>query len=308
MPPSHASSSTSSSILSGYFKFAIAPILFPLFLGVFSNIIKPSFPVPAPGAAVVITGSSTGIGRHAAAELAADGFLVFAGVRNLSDVDGLVKSYPGRVVPLLLDVTDTEGGVTRAAEEVERVLRERGGNIPLAGLVNNAGIGVALPLELISLDRFRQVMEVNVVGVLAVSQAFIPRLRRDQGRIINVGSAAGFTVPPGYGAYSSSKFALEAVSDAFRLELRPWNISVSLLEPGTVESEIRRKNLGDGVPFKDLPEKAYALYRHMFDTYEARVTALDRNAGSAQLTTDAIVHALTSATPQSRYIIGKYQS
>jgi hypothetical protein len=141
MPPSHAPSSTSSSILSGYFTFAVAPVLFALFLGVFSNIIKPSFPVPVPGAAVVITGSSTGIGRHAAAELAAHGFLVFAGVRDLSDVDGLVESYPGRVVPLLLDVTDTEGGVTRAAEEVERVLQERGGNIPLAGLVNNAGIG-----------------------------------------------------------------------------------------------------------------------------------------------------------------------
>jgi len=141
MPPSRAPSPTSSSLLPGYFTFAVVPVLFALFLGVFSNMTKPSFPVPAPGAAVVITGSSTGIGRHAAAELAAQGFLVFAGVRRLSDVDGLVESYPGRVVPLLLDVTDTEGGVARAAEEVERVLQERGGNIPLAGLVNNAGIG-----------------------------------------------------------------------------------------------------------------------------------------------------------------------
>jgi hypothetical protein len=142
MPASRAPSSTSSSLLPGYFTFAVVPVLFALFLGVFSNMTKPSFPVPAPGAAVVITGSSTGIGRHAAAELAAQGFLVFAGVRRLSDVNGLVEeSYPGRVVPLLLDVTDTERGVARAAEEVERVLQERGGNIPLAGVVNNAGIG-----------------------------------------------------------------------------------------------------------------------------------------------------------------------
>jgi len=167
--------------------------------------------------------------------------------------------------------------------------------------------GIALPLELFPLDKFRKVMEVNVMGVLAVSQAFIPRLRKDQGRIVNVGSAAGFTVPPGYGAYSSSKFALEAVSDAFRIELRPWNISVSLLEPGTIESEIRRKNLGDDLPFKDLSDEAYGLYRQFFDYYEARLNAMERNAGSAQLTTDAIVHALTSVTPQSRYVIGSHQ-
>jgi NAD(P)-dependent dehydrogenase (short-subunit alcohol dehydrogenase family) len=168
-------------------------------------------------------------------------------------------------------------------------------------------LGIALPLELFPLDKFRRVMEVNVMGVLAVTQAFIPRLRRDQGRIINVGSAAGFTVPPGYGAYSSSKFALEAISDAFRIELRPWNISVSLLEPGTIESEIRRKNLGEDLPFKGLSQEAYGLYRQMFDTYEARLMAMERKAGSAQLTTDAIVHALTSVTPQSRYVIGSYQ-
>lgn len=141
MPPSAQPRTISPSLLPGYFTYAVAPVFIALFLGLLSNMIKPSFPVPAPGAAVVITGSSSGIGRHAAEALAAKGFLVFAGVRRLSDVDGLVESYPGRVFPLLLDVTDTEGGVARAAEEVEQILHEKGGNIPLAGLVNNAGIG-----------------------------------------------------------------------------------------------------------------------------------------------------------------------
>ncbi|TFJ80651.1 hypothetical protein NSK_008077 [Nannochloropsis salina CCMP1776] len=268
---------------------------------------KPSFPVPPPGSAVVITGSSTGIGRHAAAGLAAAGFLVFAGVRRVRDVETLVEAYPGRVFPLLLDVTDHDAGVMRAAEEVRETLEDMGGKVKLAGLVNNAGIGLAMPLELLPLSRLRQVMEINVVGLLGVTQAFLPQLRRDQGRIINVGSAAGFTVPVTYGAYSSSKYALEAISDAFRLELRPWRISVSLLEPGTIESEIRRKNVGDAAPFKNLTESQYVLYQQIFDTYEQRVDTLERAAGSPQLTTDAILHALTSSTPQSRYVLGAYQ-
>ena len=121
-----------------------------------------------------------------------------------------------------------------------------------------------------------------------------------------VGSAAGFTVPYSYGTYSSSKFALEAITDAFRLELRKWNISVSLLEPGTIESEIRRKNVGEAAPFKGLSDEAYGLYQKFFESYEGRIADMERKAGSAQLTTDAIVHALTSATPESRYVIGSY--
>ena len=120
---------------------ASAPLLVALFLGLIHSVTKPSFPVPPSGSAVVITGSSTGIGRHSAAGLAAAGFLVFAGVRRVRDVETLVEAYPGRVFPLLLDVTDHDGGVMRAAEEVRETLDDMGGKVKLAGLVNNAGIG-----------------------------------------------------------------------------------------------------------------------------------------------------------------------
>ncbi len=305
-PPASGPPKHSTSLLYSSLSMAVAPVVLALALALGSSMTKPSFPVPPKGSAVVVTGSSTGIGRHAAEGLAKEGFVVFAGVRKASDVDGLVAAYPDRVFPLLLDVTDA-AGVATAAAQVDAQLAALGGDKAVVGLVNNAGIGLALPVEVLPLDRLRQVLEVNVVGVVATTQAFLPRLRRDGGRIVNVGSAAGFTVPPSYGAYSSSKFALEALSDAMRMELGQWNISVSLLEPGAIESEIRRRNVGAGAPFHGLSEDQYELYRNFFDPYEARAAKIDQDAGSPQLTTDAVLHALTSPTPQARYVVGSYQ-
>lgn len=158
------------------------------------------------------------------------------------------------------------------------------------------------------MDELRKVYEVNCVGLLAVTQAFLPLLRRDTGRIVNVGSAAGFTTPPLYGAYASSKYALEALNDALRLELAKWRIAVSLLEPGTIASEIRTKQQGAHAPYRRLTDpKQYELYAHFFEGFDARAAALDASAGSPQLTTDAILHAVASPTPKTRYVVGKFQ-
>ncbi|MEX0791398.1 MAG: SDR family NAD(P)-dependent oxidoreductase, partial [Actinomycetota bacterium] len=168
--------------------------------------------------AVVITGASTGIGRATAPRLAAIGFRVFAGVRKQADADSLKQEAPA-VTPLILDVTD-EHSIAEAATAVKAAVGANG----LAGLVNNAGITVPGPLEFLPAEDLRRQFEVNVIGPIAVTQAFMPLLRAGKGRIVNVGSIGGRVSTPFLGAYSASKFAIEAISDALRVELRPWGI------------------------------------------------------------------------------------
>jgi NAD(P)-dependent dehydrogenase (short-subunit alcohol dehydrogenase family) len=174
--------------------------------------------------AVVITGASTGIGRATARYLAERGFRVFAGVRRDQDAEVLRQEGAGRVTPLRLDVTD-RGSIENAAREAEAALAGEG----LQGLVNNAGIGIGAPLEFVELDELRRQLEVNVIGAVAVTQAFLPLLRRCRGRIVNVGSIGGRIAQPMLGPYNASKFALEALSDSLRMELGAWGIHVSLV-------------------------------------------------------------------------------
>src|SRR5205085_11607823 len=145
----------------------------------------------------------------------------------------------GSVVPLMIDVTDPEQ-ISAAAREIGGRLRER----PLAGLVNNAGVAVAGPLEFLPLDELRQQLEVNTVAPVAVTQAFLPMLRASRGRVVHVGSSGGLLSTPFLGAYSASKFALEAVSDSMRMELRRWGIHVSLIDPGSIATEIWERSTG----------------------------------------------------------------
>ena len=187
--------------------------------------------------AVVITGASTGIGAASAVELARRGFSVFAGVRKRCDGERLKAQSP-HIVPLLLDVTDA-GQIAAAAETVGRAVGDAG----LAGLVNNAGIVVAGPLEILPLDQLRLQLEVNVVGQIAVTQAFLPLLRKARGRIVNMGSFNGRIASPYLAPYAASKHALEALSDAMRLELRAWGIRVSVIEPGATTTPIWDKSL-----------------------------------------------------------------
>ena len=160
-------------------------------------------------APVVITGTSTGIGAASALLLAEKGFRVFAGVRNEADGDALVARSSGELTPVRIDITD-EASISAAVDTVEGAVGERG----LFGLVNNAGIVKPGPLELQPMADFRRQLEVNLIGQVAVTQAFLPLIRRGKGRIVNVGSIGGHLVLPLHGAYSASKFGMEAVSDA----------------------------------------------------------------------------------------------
>ncbi|MDP3209060.1 MAG: SDR family NAD(P)-dependent oxidoreductase, partial [Rhodoglobus sp.] len=183
------------------------------------------------GAAVLVTGASTGIGRATALLLHERGFTVYAGVRRPEDGASLRAAASDRLVPLIIDVTDPEA-IAAAAGEITRA------GVALVGLVNNAGIAAAAPLEFVPLADFRHQLEVNVVGQLAVTQAMLPLLREDRGRIVNITSVAGLFAGPMLGPYHASKWALEAMTDTMRMELAPWGIRVSAVEPGQIATPI----------------------------------------------------------------------
>jgi len=249
---------------------------------------------------VVITGTSTGIGAACALALDRLGWRVFAGVRRGQDGEALRAQASPRLRPIILDVTDTPS----LAQAVETV-RETVGSSGLAGLVNNAGIVVAGPLEVLDLNDLRKQLEVNVIGQVAVTQAFIPLLRLGHGRIVNVGSIAGLSAMPFMGSYSASKFALEALTDALRLELQAWGIQVSIVEPGAIATPLWRKSNEDARQREAAASpEAKVLYGQAIAGVRERVKQAEQRAVPPDAVVDAIVHALTASCPNTRYLVG----
>ena len=249
--------------------------------------------------AVVITGASTGIGAACAVELAGRGFCVFAGVRRPCDGERLKERSP-TIRPLLLDVTDA-GQIATAAETVSRAVGDAG----LAGLVNNAGIVVAGPLEILPLARLRLQLEVNVIGQIAVTQAFLPLLRKARGHIVNMGSFNGRIAAPYLAPYAASKHALEALSDALRLELRAWGIRVSLIEPGGTTTPIWDKSLAAADAWADgANHVGVGLYKGDLDAMREATRKLAAAALPVHSVVRCVVHALTARRPWSRYPVG----
>lgn len=248
----------------------------------------------------VVTGTSTGIGAATVHRLVEHGFHVFAGVRSESDADRLRDRHPERLTPLIIEVTD-EATISAAAVTVSEVVGEQG----LAGLVNNAGIGVPAPLELQPMADIRRQLEVNLFGPIAMIQAFMPLIRRGGGRIVNVGSIGGMLVLPLNGAYSASKFGLRAISDALRLELRQWRIHVSLIEVAPVRTAIFGKTFAelDGLE-RTLGGEGYRLYQPQVAAIRKAVEEAEADADPPQLVAEAIHHALTADRPKSRYLVG----
>ena len=245
---------------------------------------------------VLITGTSSGIGRACALRFAELGYRVFAGVRRAADGDALKAESPAQIEPVLLDVTSA-ASISAAVAAI--------GVEPLAGLVNNAGIAVAGPLELVSLERCRAEFEVNVIGLLAVTQAFLPHLRRGRGRIVNVGSIAGRSALPGSGVYDASKFAVEALTDVLRMELHRFGISVSVIEAGAVATAAWDQSLRD---LDELSQhnsaETYTLYRGLVEKIRAEVVDSARSAVSPSRVAKAVEHAMTATRPKTRYPVG----
>jgi NAD(P)-dependent dehydrogenase (short-subunit alcohol dehydrogenase family) len=231
---------------------------------------------------IVITGASTGIGRECALYFDRLGYRVFAGVRKASDGEALAKAASPRLSAVIIDVTDART-ITAAAAQVEQTL----GDVALVGLVNNAGIGIGGPVEFLEPSELRRQMEVNLIGPVVVTQAFMPMLRRSRGRIVFISSVGGKVATPLLGPYCASKFALEGLCDSMRAELKPFGISVSIVEPGGVKTAM--------VGYYGSQIEAL---RHLIDSQ-----------GEAAVTADVVVkvveHALTAARPRTRYLVGR---
>ncbi|MCG3777514.1 MAG: Diacetyl reductase [(S)-acetoin forming] [Nitrospira sp.] len=253
-----------------------------------------------PMQSVVITGASTGIGAACALHLDALGFRVFAGVRRYEDGASLRVRGSQRLLPVLLDVTDAVS-IAQAAAQVHEAVGGEG----IAGLVNNAGIVVAGPLEVLPIAELRKQFGVNVIGALAVTQAFLPLLRVRRGRIVNMGSIAGRVTVPFLGPYSMSKFALEAMTTALRLELDGWGIEVSIVEPGAIATPIWEKSIKAADLLQaSTTHDALPLYAEHFACVRRAIDEAARRAISVDAVARAVEHALTARRPRTHYLVG----
>lgn len=250
--------------------------------------------------AVLITGCSTGIGYACALDLADRGWRVFAGVRNEDDGRRIADGTAGRVQPVLVDVTDG-AAIAAVAEQLDAALGAAG----LDGLVNNAGIVVPGPLELLSTEAFRRQLEVNVLGTHAVTRALLPMLRRATGRLVLMGSISGRIAPPQYGAYAASKHALEAMADAWRVELRPWRMRVSIVEPDNVDTPIWNKLDQSVLELGNQTEAATAaMYLKQMEGVRAGGLKMGRTGMPVRCVVRAVRHALTARWPRAHYPVG----
>ena len=186
---------------------------------------------------MVVTGASTGIGRATALHLDERGYTVFAGVRKQADADSLEQEGSDRLTPVTIDVAEQDS-IEAAREQVQDAVGEQG----LAGLVNNAGIAGGGPVEHLPVDEFKKVIDVNLVGQYAVTQAFLPLLRRGEGTIVFITSIGGRVASPFFAPYNAAKFGLEGMADSLRRELKPWKgMDVVVIEPGSIATPIWKK-------------------------------------------------------------------
>ncbi|HVH43041.1 MAG TPA: SDR family oxidoreductase [Labilithrix sp.] len=248
---------------------------------------------------ILITGATAGIGRHAALELVRQGHHVIATGRR---EDALVelreeakKLGRGTLDVVRLDVTD-DGEVQNARDAVNMLTAGRGVDV----LVNNAGYGQMGPLETIGDVELRKQYETNVFGLMSVTRAFVPQMRdRGDGRIINVGSIGGRVTFPLMGAYSSTKHAVVSLSDALRVELAPFGISVSIVEPGPIRTGFNDRAM-ETIDVASVESSPYAPVLARAERFRRR---FDARAAGPEVTTAAIAHAATARCPRARYVV-----
>jgi NAD(P)-dependent dehydrogenase (short-subunit alcohol dehydrogenase family) len=249
--------------------------------------------------AALVTGASTGIGRATALRLDADGWRVFAGVRKEKDAESLRAEGSERLTPVMLDVTDADA-ISAAAELLTAEL----GSAGLDGLVNNAGIGIPSPLETLPMEDFRRQIEVNLTGQVAVTQAMLALIRKARGRIVFISSIGGRIAFPLGGPYHAAKFGIEAVGDVFRQELRPWGISVSVVEPGSIATEIWDRSEREVDAMTERAPARDELYGKAMAAYLKTTRKLAERGLPPAKVAEVIEHALVARRPRTRYLVG----
>jgi NAD(P)-dependent dehydrogenase (short-subunit alcohol dehydrogenase family) len=239
--------------------------------------------------AILITGCSTGIGHATAEHLAKRGHTVYASARR---VESLADLAAAGCKTLALDVCD-ESSMRVAVDSVER------SEGAVGALVNNAGYALDGPVEEAPIDAVRLNFETNVFGLLRLTQLVLPAMRRQRwGRIINVSSMGGKMVLPGGGVYHATKFAVEAISDALRFEVKPFGIDVAVIEPGAIRTQFLDTSLGPMAGgHSDSP---YASFRQSVDA-RYRATGNGRLSAGPEIVARAIEHAIKSKRPRTRY-------
>jgi NAD(P)-dependent dehydrogenase (short-subunit alcohol dehydrogenase family) len=247
---------------------------------------------------IVITGVSTGIGRASLDLLHEKGYHIFGSVRNQADADKLSKIYPDRFTPLRFDVQNHDE-VVKASKVVFEQCET------LVGLINNAGIAIPGPLELLSEEQFEKQLDVNVKSIRRITNLFLPLLgtkpgsAKQPGRIINISSVSGLFNSPFNGAYSISKHALESMTDIYRRELRRYGIKVIAIEPGPIKTEIWKKNLNMMDEFKD------SDYYEVLQKADKIIENAERNALPVENLSRLVAKCLTVSRPKTRYIVHK---
>jgi short-subunit dehydrogenase len=242
---------------------------------------------------ILITGASSGIGRDTALALAAVGHRVFAAGRRLAALEALHAAAPS-ITPLVLDLDDA-ASIAAAVAEIDRATAGRG----LDALVNNAGFATAGALAELPDRALRAQFETNVFGLMTLTRAVLPAmLARGRGRIINVSSVSGRVPAPVLGAYHASKYALEALSDALRMELEPFGIRVAIVEPGTIKTEFAARAMAEAGTARGGATRYAAVYAKAAEIEQR----FDKVAGGTRPVVRAIEHAITARRPRSRYV------
>jgi NAD(P)-dependent dehydrogenase (short-subunit alcohol dehydrogenase family) len=247
--------------------------------------------------AVLITGASSGIGRNAAERLAAAGYYVYAGARKAEDIVDLNKI--DNVKAVRLDVT-----VQQDIDAAVDLIRDEGRG--LWGIVNNAGVNVVAPLIEADISEVEFLFDVNVYGVFRVTKAFAPLVIESGGRIVNISSISGFLSGPGYGIYSASKHAVEAMTDSLSREMEELGVFVTAIEPGNFASQIgltrcqRRLDDTDAEPYVYFEERRQELLDRCRERLKVGVAG---EGTPPDAVSAAIEHALFHPEPKTRYLV-----
>lgn len=248
---------------------------------------------------IFITGATGGIGSAIVKKLTELGYTVLAGVRSKEQGKRLKKEISPNIVPIEMDIT-ISSSVEAASLEVGKFL----GNNGIDGLINNAGCIIQGPMELLSLDEIKYQFDVNVFGQIAVTQALLPFIRKNSGRVINIGAVTGKTAMPFIGALSASKHAMEALTDALRVELKPWNIHVTMIQPAAIDTSIFEKaNAASDRSLQQVPSEKLALYESALAAYHS--TIAKQPVSPTDVVVKAVIEALSAKTPKTRYAVGR---